>query len=429
MKKLLLLLILLTALVSLFSCAAQSDVTTSALNSESVALTTALPPTAEPTVSSTKPTAEKPPVTKIGITLEDKPLSAYTIVYADSLYSPSVLEAFSTEHDFFKLIAEDIKARIAEKTGAVLSVVRDSESDPAMYEILVGPTNREESDALDTMDVFKTCVKLVGTKLVVGAGYVSTPYTGNKRESYCYASTYHAWDSVERALVERMAAGIDSFTFDANTDFSTKVDLITVACIGDSITEGAGSTARDFHAYPAVLGRILWQDYLIVNLGNSGKTMRDDLASHYRGTVPHAAMRRYAPMYDYALLMLGTNDSYYDRSWPASSDEKFLSSAERLVEELTFNNDRVEVVVMNCPMYYGTSGSGSEKVRTLQALLPARFEAMGVKSRFFDMYTFTKEEVGKANFPDQLHPNDRGHILMAEKLSTLLTAWEDESMS
>ncbi len=387
------------------------------------------PETTEPAATTTVTAApeEQTPVTSLALTVEGNDIADYTIVYADSLYDKAVLRQFTTEHDFFKLIAEDIAGKIYAQTGVQLSVVRDSSAEERELEILVGPTNRSESDPLDEMDVFKTYVKPVGSKLVVGAGYDSTVYTGNLRKSYCYASTYHAWDAVEAYLNQVMAEGIAALDLPKDADFSTTVDLITVACIGDSITEGAGSTARDYHSYPAVLGRILWKDHLIVNVGNSGKTMRDDLALHYRGTTQHAALRRYAPMYDYAFLMLGTNDSYYDRSWPASSDEKYLTSAENLVKDLTKNNDRVQVIVMNCPMYYGTNGSGSAKVRALQNLLPARLEALGVQSSFFDMYTFTKEKVGSANFPDQLHPNDTGHSLMAEELSTVLEQLEDGS--
>ncbi|MBQ7364622.1 MAG: SGNH/GDSL hydrolase family protein [Clostridia bacterium] len=426
MKKLLFLLMLMTVVLLFAACSGFSDTTTGLVQPQT-SVSDAAKDTAETVVTTPETAPETAPetVSSLALSIDGQPLADYTIVYADSLYDPEVLSPFTTEHDFFRLIAEDLAKRLYAKTGVLLPCVRDTEIAVGKWEILVGPTNRSESDPLDALDVFKTYVKLSGKKLVVGAGYDSTPYTGNKRQSYCYASTYHAWDAVEDYLDKTMAEGISSLSLTADSDFSVKVDLIAVACIGDSITEGAGSTARDFHAYPAVLGRILWQDHLVVNLGNSGKTMRDDLGMHYRGTTQHAALRRYAPMYDYAFLMLGTNDSYYDRTWPASSDEKYLTSADNLVKELTFNNTAVEVIVMNCPMYYGTNGSGSAKVRALQAKLPSRFEAMGIKSSFFDMYTFTKEKVGAVNFPDQLHPNDTGHAMMAEELSTLLLQRDD----
>lgn len=359
------------------------------------------------------------------VTVGGTELSEYAIVYADSVYDQKLLSCFNTEHDFFKLIADDVAEKIRQRTGITLPVVRDTATDETDREILIGPTNRSASDPIDSLDVYQTCVKRVGTKVVVGAGYISTPYTGGLRESYCFASTYHAWDAVDAYLQEQAAAGTETWDWSAEDDFSATVDLITVACIGDSITEGAGSTARDFTAYPAVLGRILWQDHLIINVGNSGKTMRDDLALCYRGTTQHAAVRRYAPLYDYALIMLGTNDSYYDGNWTATDDQRYLTSAENLVADLTKNNDRLQIVIMNCPVYYGTNGSGSRQVRDLQSLLPARLTDAGYSATFFDMYTFTAENLGRENFPDELHPGDTGYQIMAAKLAEVLAALED----
>ncbi|MBQ7324214.1 MAG: SGNH/GDSL hydrolase family protein [Clostridia bacterium] len=413
MKKRIIALLLLAVSVVLGACTSTPETTTA--GSQTNHTTELTPPT------------ESDPVTKIRLTINGNDLSAYKIVYADSVYDKSVLPQFTTEHDFFKLIADDLAKRIHKQTGVQLPVVRDTETDESEQEILVGPTNRSESDRLDEMDIYKTCVKVKNSKLIVGAGYDSTAYTGNKRESYCYASTYHSWDAVEADLAKKMAEGIAAFDFSSETDYSTTVDLITVACIGDSITEGAGSTQRDFHAYPAVLGRILWKDHLVINLGNSGKTMRDDLGNHYRGTTQHAALKRYAQKFDYALVMLGTNDSYFDRSWPDASDNKYLTSADNLVKDITARNEDVVVVVMNCPKYFGTNGSGSPRVRMLQNQLPKRFEAMGIKTSFYDMYSFTEEKVGKSNFPDQLHPNDTGHALMAQELSGVLQKLEEGS--
>lgn len=384
---------------------------------------------AEKTASITKQSSpEEAPVDPapevLRLTVGGCDLSEYTIVYAETPYESHLYRKFSTEYDFFKLIAVEIAEKIYLRTGVTLAVVKDTATAESDREILVGPTNRDESDPIDGLDVFKTLVKRQGSKLVVGAGYNSTPYTGGLRESYCFASTYHAWDAVDARLLELLAAGVDCWDWSADDDFSKAVDLITVGCIGDSITEGAGSSERDFTAYPAVLGRILWQDHLIINVGNSGKTMRDDLDLCYRGTTQHAAARRYAQLYDYALIMLGTNDSYFDRNWTATDDSRYLTSAENLVADLTKSNDDLQIVIMNCPAYYGTNGSGSQQVRALQDQLPTRLTEAGYLATFFDMYTFTAEHLGRENFPDQLHPGDTGYQIMAERLAEVLNALE-----
>ncbi len=405
MKKLLTALFLTATLLLSVACSGQDAAATT------VAPTTEAPDSAE--------SAALLELTIAGNALED-----YTIVYAKSPFETRQALKFTTEYDFYRLIAKDLAEKIYARTGVSLPVKQDTKFDETALEILVGPTNRSESDAIDELDVYKTYVKVIGSKMVVGGGYDSTKYTGNLKTSYCFAATYHAWDAVDGGLQDCLADGITALDIPADTDLSTTVDLITVACIGDSITEGYLSSDWNTDSYPAVLQRILWQDHLIINLGNSGRTMRDDLGNRYRGTTQHTSVKRYAAKFDYALIMLGTNDSYFDRAWPAASDELYLTSADNLVADITAKNDDVQVVVMNCPVYYGSEGSGSPRVRALQNLLPERLKGAGVNATFFDMHAYTAEYVGRANFPDLLHPNDAGYAQMAVGVSELLTALE-----
>ena len=50
-------------------------------------------------------------------------------------------------------------------------------------------------------------------------------------------------------------------------------ETIKVACVGDSITYGAGIKDRKNMNYPVQLGKILGKKYEIKNFGNSGSTM------------------------------------------------------------------------------------------------------------------------------------------------------------
>lgn len=364
---------------------------------------------------------EPPAVTAVELSINGNDLAGYTIVYAEHPYNPRQAIQFTTEFDFYKLIAKDIAQRIYARTGVLLSVAKDSSTDEGALEILVGPTNRAESDPLDAMDVYDTYVKVVGNKLVVGAGYDSSAYTADQRNSYCFASTNHAWDAVDDYLTRQMDAGVASVELTADADFSTTLDLITVACIGDSITEGDGSDVWSIHSYPAVLERYLWQDHLVINLGKCGKTLLEDHERHYRnGCVQYTAMTKYASKFDYVLFMLGTNDFIQHTTWPAGYDEKFFSSADNLVADITKNNKDVQFVVMNSAVYYGNSGASADHVRDLQSQLPARIEAAGFAASFFDMYGYTVENVGQANFKDSTHPNNNGYAIIAKGVYEML---------
>ncbi len=402
MKRLFIALLLPVMLLALAACGSEPAPSTT------TTATTADPAPAEPTL--------------LDLSIAGNELEDYTIVYAKSPYEARTAYRFTTEHDFYKIIAKDIANKIYQDTGIYLPVKQDSKISESPLEILVGPTDRPESDPIDKLAVDKTYTKVVGSKLVIGGGYNSTKYTGNLKTSYCFAATYHAYDLLDQWLEENLLAGATQVDIPAEADLSSTIDLITVACVGDSITEGVGSTDWNVDAYPAVLQRILWKDHLIVNLGLGGRTMRDDLANRYRGTSQHNAMKRSADEFDYALIMLGTNDSYFDRVWPSASNERYLTSADKLVADLTDQNKDVQIVVMNCPVYYGNENSGSPQVRLLQNQLPERLKKQGVNATFFDMHTYTADHVGRKNFPDLLHPNDAGYAQMAVGLSEMITA-------
>ncbi len=405
MKKLFQSILLLSALPLLFACGKQTEAATT---------TTAATDAPQP-----------PAVTSVELTVNGNDLAGYTIVYAPSPFEARMAMQFTTEYDFYKLIAKDIAERIYAQTGVMLPVTKDTAAESEL-EILVGPTNRTESAPInDQLDVYKTYVKVAGSKLVVGGGYDSSEYTADQRSSHCFASTYHAWDRVEAYLSDSMAAGTTAVDLPADADFSATVDLITVACVGDSITEGDGSEVWSVHSYPAVLERILWKDHLIINVGKCGKTMLEDHERHYRnGCVQYTAMTRYAAKFDYVLFMLGTNDFIQYPNWPAENDEKFLTSADNLVEDITKKNKDVEFVIMNSAVYYGTSGASADHVRDLQSQLPARLEAKGLTAYFFDMYDYTAKNVGQANFKDSTHPNNKGYAIIAAGVAEMLTEVE-----
>ncbi len=373
----------------------------------------------DPTTPTT-PTTPTAPAGPVNLTIAGVPLEQYTIVYADHPYGKSIRNLY-TEYDFYKLIAEHIAGEITAQTGVTLQTARDTKTDTTDHEILVGPTNREESSLFTKMSVYDYTCKVDGTKLVVGGGYNATSLTGNLKTSYCYSSTYHAWDYVKTYITEH-AGQSDSVDLDVSFLLKGSQEITTVACIGDSITEGHGSTEWSLNAYPAVLQRLLWQDYLVLNYGNCGKTMRDDLPGVYKGTPQYNAAKRNAAKFDMTLIMLGTNDSNQDRSWTSADDASYNRCALELAQMLTKSNSDMKLVIMNCPVYYGSEMSGSPRVRYLQAGLVSLLTDAGYNTSFYNMHEYTATKLGKVRFPDALHPDDKGYSLMAEGLAEMIPA-------
>ena len=95
----------------------------------------------------------------------------------------------------------------------------------------------------------------------------------------------------------------------SSCDGPVGVAVTRVACVGDSITVGVGTTG-DGNAYPAVLGRLLGAGWAVKSFGSSGRTlMRAPGRGHeaYWDTPSFTASKAYAP--HVVVIMLGTNDA------------------------------------------------------------------------------------------------------------------------
>ena len=80
-----------------------------------------------------------------------------------------------------------------------------------------------------------------------------------------------------------------------------------VACVGNSITFGAGIEDRAKDSYPSVLGRLLGETYEVKNFGFSGKTMLRKGDYPYWNEQMFQDALAYSP--DIVIIKLGTNDS------------------------------------------------------------------------------------------------------------------------
>ncbi|MCQ2075586.1 MAG: GDSL-type esterase/lipase family protein [Bacteroidaceae bacterium] len=82
---------------------------------------------------------------------------------------------------------------------------------------------------------------------------------------------------------------------------------IKVACIGNSITYGHGIQDRDHDSYPAILGRLLGEGYIVKNFGVSGRVLLNHGDFPYMHEQAYQDALTFNP--DVAIIKLGTNDS------------------------------------------------------------------------------------------------------------------------
>ena len=112
----------------------------------------------------------------VGFTLNGNDISKYTIVYGETAsYNRDKSARYARE------AATKLSECIKKATGAELAVVKDSESEPLQYEILIGKTNREGAGVTIDRELLapeSEYIEMQGDKLVIASDdvYESTFY-------------------------------------------------------------------------------------------------------------------------------------------------------------------------------------------------------------------------------------------------------------
>ena len=188
-----------------------------------------------------------------------------------------------------------------------------------------------------------------------------------------------------------------------------------IACIGDSITFGAGVfNTRKTDAWPVILEGLLGKEYQVLNYGVSGATLQKggDFPYHKIGFLKR--LKKAQP--EKILLMLGTNDSK-----PYNWDEKrYAKEYEELIKEFSALPWKPSVILLVPPKAFPEEQTGivgfdisdsviAEKIRPLIPELGKRYDLPVI-----DLYAFTEEH--PEFFVDGVHPNVPGNSAIAEYL-------------
>ncbi len=183
---------------------------------------------------------------------------------------------------------------------------------------------------------------------------------------------------------------------------------IRVACVGDSITYGAGVEDREKNNYPAVLGSLIGSSFEVRNFGRSGATLSKAGDLPYWTTDEFKAATAWAP--DVVILKLGTNDTK-PQNW--KGQEAFRRDLEALLEHFRTlrNKPRTKVwVCLPVPVYGDQWGIND---RTLEeGVIPVLMDTC--QDRKVPVIDLNDALTGHPEmFPDKIHPNAAGAKLMA----------------
>ncbi len=187
---------------------------------------------------------------------------------------------------------------------------------------------------------------------------------------------------------------------------------IRVACVGDSITKGAG--AEKGKSYPDQLQALLGDKWNVQNFGVSGRTLLK------KGNAPIWKEKLFQDAHDFnpdvVIIMLGTNDTK-PQNW-VHKDE-FIADYKDMIE--TFKNLPAKpriFICRPCPVFaQGKFGINEANVDLEIPMIDqvATEESVDV----IDMHAVLdgKPEMSK----DNVHPNTAGAGLMAQAAAAALT--------
>lgn len=180
---------------------------------------------------------------------------------------------------------------------------------------------------------------------------------------------------------------------------------VRIACVGDSITEGAGITMQSTNAYPAVLEKILGTNAKVLNSGKSATTLQKEGDFSYWNTKEFSNLFAYNP--DIVVIKLGTNDTK-PQNWNRERFEKDYQSLIDTIQSIP-NHPKILLCI---PVPVFESAWGINDSTLVAGVIPAiQLLAKNNQLETIDLNTPMKDK--EAYFPDHIHPNEDGARIMA----------------
>ena len=185
--------------------------------------------------------------------------------------------------------------------------------------------------------------------------------------------------------------------------------VLKVACIGDSITEGAGVDNPTVNAYPIVLGRLLGTNYQTRNFGVSGRTMLRKGDFPYWNEAAFRNATNYAP--NIVTIKLGTNDSK-PQNWKYK--DQFGRDLSDMIDVFANLPSHPRVFVCLPVPAYGLQFDINPDIIKNEIIPIIKQVAKQKGATTVDLYTPLS---GRPDLlPDLIHPNAAGAAIIASTL-------------
>lgn len=193
-------------------------------------------------------------------------------------------------------------------------------------------------------------------------------------------------------------------------------DAVRVACIGNSITFGAGIRNRSRDSYPSVLARMLGDSYWVKNFGVSARTMMNKGDHPYMNEPAYKNALAFNP--NIVVIKLGTNDSK-SFNWKYKAD--FMKDAQTMIDAFKGLPSQPKIYLCYPSKAYLT-GDGINDDIISKEIIPM-IKKLAKKNDLSVIDLHTAMDGMPELFPDRIHPNEKGAQVMAkavyQSISTL----------
>lgn len=190
-----------------------------------------------------------------------------------------------------------------------------------------------------------------------------------------------------------------------------------VACVGNSVTFGAGIEDRETNCYPAQLQRLLGDSYEVGNFGHSGATLLNKGSRPYTQQEAYQNALRFAG--DRVVIHLGLNDTD-PRNWPNYRDD-FVKDYLSLIESLRQANPQCQIWICRMTPISHRHPRFKSGTRDWFWQEQACIEEIAkiANATLIDLHEglYTRPDL----LPDALHPNTEGAAILAQTVYSAVT--------
>ena len=214
-----------------------------------------------------------------------------------------------------------------------------------------------------------------------------------------------------------------SYYWLAGIDVATGADAALLVTFGDSITDGARSTAETNHSWPALLAARLAADkatanIAVANLGIGGnRVLRDGAGASALARFDRDVLSQ--PGVKWVTLMEGINDIGRGSMVPAEAvtADDLIGGYKQFIAQAHAHG--IEVIGCTLTPYEG-AGYAREDGEQIRAALNSWIRTAGAFDAVVDFEAATRDTANPKRFRaefdpgDHLHPNDAGYQAMAD---------------